>query len=221
MKIDITYQERDRTLYQLWGCDSFTNDVYYCGIYRHRTSAYRAKRKLEQIASKEGVDLRDTFWIVPVTESGFMSQKKNRKQEMEAKNDLKKVNQTFVNRYAAIISNNLQRLTSDKELEAMLRKRIRTKNDYDKQKLLEIPEDLMIESIYVFIKKHEGKYQYSFYLGISTKDVPFASKSGTTHCYLCSGDFETFRKQVKESASPEWVRTVLNRIVEKNIYETY
>ena len=57
MKKDSTIKKGGRTLYQLWGCDTFSNDIYNCGVYRHRSSAYRAKRNHEEEVSKTQEDL--------------------------------------------------------------------------------------------------------------------------------------------------------------------
>ena len=50
--------------YELWGNDTFSNETYLCGTYRHYSSAWRAMKKL-QLDCKEtqGEGLSDTFWI--------------------------------------------------------------------------------------------------------------------------------------------------------------
>lgn len=223
MKKNVSVKKEDRTLYQLWGCDSFSNEVYNCGVYRHRSSAYRAKHKHElEEAKNQDSELRDTFTIVPITESGYIMQRKQRQQEIEIKSDLRKVNQAFVNEQAHTISSNLQSLSTDADFEKELQAAVKNRCLIEEKKLVAVPTDLLIESIFVEVTREEGNNScFSFYFGIRTKDLPYTSRCGATRCFLCSGTIIDFREQVAKSVSPEWVRTVLNRIIEKNIYETY
>lgn len=50
--------------YELWGNDTYSNETYLCGVYKHYSSAKRAMKKQEQdcLESQSG-GLRDTFWI--------------------------------------------------------------------------------------------------------------------------------------------------------------
>lgn len=78
----------------------------------------------------------------------------------------------------------------------------------------------MIDSIFIYISKDKGKGNYKYYFAIRTKDIPNTTRDGVTLIYLCSGTIEDFKSQVKECISPEWIRSALNRVIEKNIYET-
>lgn len=222
MKKDSTIQKGERTLFQLWGCDTFSNEVYNCGVYKHRSSAYRAKRKHEEdVAKTQSIDLRDSFWIVPITESGYISQRKERQHEIEMKSELRDTNQAFIRENANVISNGLLSIAEDTEYEMLIKMKIRTRKDYEERNLISVPEDLMIESIFIQITKDEGKDNFKFYFGIKTKEVPYAAGNGTTLIYICSGSFDDFKVQLKRCVSPNWISSVLNRIIEKNIYETY
>lgn len=158
MKKDSTIQKGVRTLFQLWGCDTFSNEVYNCGVYKHRSSAYRTKRKHEEdVAKAQSIDLRDSFWIVPITESGYISQRKERQHEIEMKSELRDTNQAFIRENANAISNGLLLIAEDTEYEMRIKKKIRTRKDYEEKNLISVPEDLMIESIFIQITKDEGK----------------------------------------------------------------
>lgn len=129
MKKDSTIKKGGRTLYQLWGCDTFSNDIYNCGVYRHRSSAYRAKRNHEEEVSKTQEDLRDTYWIVPITEEGYITQQIERKHKIEAKAQLKATNQAFVNENSEYISKKCHDLVLGCEFANFIQKTVRTKND--------------------------------------------------------------------------------------------
>ena len=52
----------------LWGYDTFAGETYKCGVYRHYSSAYRAKKRhVEDVARTQDERLRDTFWIERTT----------------------------------------------------------------------------------------------------------------------------------------------------------
>lgn len=220
MKKDSTTQKGGRTLYQLWGCDTFSNEIYNCGAYRHRSSAYRAKRNHEEEVSTTQEDLRDTYWIVPITEEGYIIQQKERRHEIEAKAQLKATNQAFVNENSEYISKKCHDLVLGCEFDNVIQKTVRTKNDNIEKELIEIPGNLMIGSIFIYISKDKGKGKYKYYFAIRTKDIPNTTRDGVTLIYLCSGTIEDFKLQVNECISPEWIRSTLNRVIEKNIYET-
>lgn len=50
--------------YELWGNDTFSNETYLCGVYKHYSSARRAMKRHQLDCMKtQGDGLRDTFWI--------------------------------------------------------------------------------------------------------------------------------------------------------------
>jgi len=50
--------------YELWGNDTYSNETYLCGVYKHYSSAKRAMKKQEQeCLESQSEGLRDTFWI--------------------------------------------------------------------------------------------------------------------------------------------------------------
>ena len=56
--------EKKDYCYELWGNDTFSNETYQCGVYRHYSSARRAmKRHIAETLETQSDGLRDTFWI--------------------------------------------------------------------------------------------------------------------------------------------------------------
>lgn len=50
--------------YELWGNDTYSNETYLCGVYKHYSSARRAMKKQELSCMEyQSEGLRDTFWI--------------------------------------------------------------------------------------------------------------------------------------------------------------
>ena len=50
--------------YELWGNDTYSNETFLCGVYKHYSSARRAMKKHELDCQEyQGEGLRDTFWI--------------------------------------------------------------------------------------------------------------------------------------------------------------
>ena len=50
--------------YEQWGNDTYSNETYLCGVYKHYSSAKRAMKKQEQeCLESQSEGLRDTFWI--------------------------------------------------------------------------------------------------------------------------------------------------------------
>ena len=50
--------------YELWGNDTYSNETYLCGVYKHYSSARRAmKRLLSDCLEYQSEGLRDSFWI--------------------------------------------------------------------------------------------------------------------------------------------------------------
>lgn len=54
--------------YELWGNDTFSNETYPCGVYKHYSSARRAmKRQVANCLKTQSEGLRNTFWITRTT----------------------------------------------------------------------------------------------------------------------------------------------------------
>ena len=60
--------EKINYCFELWGNDTFSNETYPCGVYRHCSSARRAmKRHVANCLKTQSEGLRDTFWITRTT----------------------------------------------------------------------------------------------------------------------------------------------------------
>ena len=60
--------EKINYCYELWGNDTFSNETYPCGVYKHYSSARRAmKRHVANCLKTQSEGLRDTFWITRTT----------------------------------------------------------------------------------------------------------------------------------------------------------
>jgi hypothetical protein len=60
--------EKKDYCYELGGNDTFSNETYQCGVYRHYSSARRAmKRHIAETLEAQSDGLRDTFWITKTT----------------------------------------------------------------------------------------------------------------------------------------------------------
>ena len=50
--------------YELWGNDTYSNETFLCGVYKHYSSARRAMKRAEiRCAEYQSEGLRDTYWI--------------------------------------------------------------------------------------------------------------------------------------------------------------
>ena len=54
--------------YELWRNDTYSNETYLCGVYKHYSSARRAmKKQMQSCHEYQSEGLRDTFWISKTT----------------------------------------------------------------------------------------------------------------------------------------------------------
>lgn len=64
--VDGNFEEIKSSLcFQLWGYDVLSEEKYLCGVYRHASSANRARRRLE--AEDSSGSLPDKFWVRKTT----------------------------------------------------------------------------------------------------------------------------------------------------------
>ena len=71
--------------YELWGNDTFSNETYLCGTYRHYSSAWRAMKKARLRSEQtQGEGLRDTFWIVRREVEGQAAENESRQERIRS-----------------------------------------------------------------------------------------------------------------------------------------
>lgn len=67
--------------YELWGNDTYSNETYLCGVYKHYSSARRAMKKQVQSCHEcQSEGLRDTFWISKTTTEDHDAERNSRRE---------------------------------------------------------------------------------------------------------------------------------------------
>lgn len=219
MSKQTTTSNKERLVYVLWGHDTFSGESYTCGVYRHRSSANRAMRKRKEEAEDQDPSVRDMFGINVYTEADYLEMQMQEQKEIDAKYEIKVKSQTFVTNNAPAILQKLQELAADKEFESYIKVNLGKTIDYDERPLVEVPDDMYIESIFLQTNINE-RNEYSFYLGISTRDIPYAD-SEEMLLYIKRGTFDDFRKEVREYYTTEYICEALHKSIVKAIYDNY
>lgn len=219
MNKQATTSNKERLVYVLWGHDTFSGESYICGVYRHRSSANRAMRKRKEEAEDQDPSVRDTFGVSVYTESYYLKMQMDEQKMIDAKSEIRTKNQAFVTNNAHIILQKLNELAADKEFESYIKDNMGKSIDYDERPLVEVPDDMYIESIFLRTVER-GINEYSFSLGIRTRDVPYAD-SDEMLLYLKRGTFDDFRKDLTEYCTTENICEALHRSIEKVIYDNY
>lgn len=212
-----TTSNKERLVYVLWGYDTFSSESYTCGVYRHRSSANRAMRKRKEEVKDQDPSVRDMFGICVYTETEFLEMQMLEQKEIDAKYEIKVKNQAFVTNNASAILQKLNELAADKEFESYIKDN--KSIDYDERPLVEVPDDMYIESIFLRTEER-GINEYSFYLGIRTRDIPYADSEEILF-YIERGTFDDFRKDVTEYCTTEYICEALHKSIEKAIYDNY
>lgn len=212
-----TTSNQERLVYVLWGHDTFSGESYICGVYRHRSSANRAMRKHEEDVKGQDPDLRDRFGVSVYTESYYLKMQMDEQKKIDAKSEIRTKNQAFVTNNASAILQKLNELAADKEFESYIKDNMGKSIDYDERPLVEVPDDMYIESIFLRTVER-GINEYSFSLGIRTRDVPYAD-SDEMLLYLKRGTFDDFRRKVREYYTTEYICEALQKSIEKAIYD--
>lgn len=214
-----TSDNKERLVYVLYGYDTFSSESYTCGVYRHRSSANRAMRKHEEEVKGQDPDLRDTFGVSVYTESYYQSMQMEEQKKIDAKSEIRTKNQAFVTNNASAILQKLNELAEDKEFESYIKDNMGKTIDYDERALVEVPDDMYIESIFLYTKM-SGRNEYSFCLGIRMRDIPYAESNEILYS-ITFGPFDDFRKEVRECYTTEHICEALHRSIVKAIYDNY
>lgn len=212
-----TSDNKEPLVYVLWGYDTFSSETYTCGVYRHRSSANRAMRKREEEEKDQDLSVRDTFGISVYTEANYLEMQEQELKEIDAKYEIKVKNQAFVTNNAHIILQKLKELATDKGFESYIKENMGKTIDYDERPLVEVPDDMYIESIFLRTAER-GINEYTFLLGIRTRDIPYAD-SEEMQLYIKSGTFDDFRNEVTENYTTEYICEALQKSIEKAIYD--
>lgn len=213
----ITTGDKERLVYVLYGYDTFSSESYTCGVYRHRSSANRAMRKRKEEVEDQDPCVRDTFSISVYTESCYRNMQIEKQKEIDAKYEIKVKNQAFVTSNAPAILQKLNELAADKEFGSYIKENMGKSIDYDERSLVDVPDDMYIESIFLQTNKNE-RNEYSFWLGIRMRDIPYAD-SEEMQLYIKSGTFDDFRNEVTENYTTEYICEALQKSIEKAIYD--
>lgn len=219
MSKETTIGNKEPLVYVLWGYDTFSSETYTCGVYRHRSSANRAMRKRQEEVKDQDPSVRDTFGISVYTESCYRNMQIEEQKEIDAKYEIKVKNQTFVTNNAPAILQKLNELAADKEFESYIKENMGKSIDYDERALVDVPDDMYIESIFLQTNKNE-RNEYSFWLGIRMRDIPYADSNEIFSC-IEMGTFADFRKVVREYCTTEYICEALHKSIVKAIYDNY
>ena len=152
--------------FQLWGEDKFSGESYFCNAYRHRSSANRAKRKLEEQArSSDPNKLVDSYWIIPMTLAEHYEWMAKRHRHLDKAIDL-------MIKHKAILNDMMPRFKDF------------VRESYVEPGIYELPfpevgEDMYLVNLYMYVlRRYRCRKTYDFYIGINLNDKWPARSTG-------------------------------------------
>ena len=197
--------EKKDNCYELWGNDTFSNETYLCGVYKHYSSARRAmKRHIAGTLDTQSEGLRDTFWITKTT--------------VEEHN-------AAINTQRKIIDAIHQHIEHDKEmvetilpnLECFMKQCTKSVGIYEFP-LPDSLKDTCIKSIKViFEKAYKCRVKYSFKVSVTLED--HQRYSGTVTVCYAYGRLEDVVSEILGDEYVESLREFIGRRILKHYWE--
>lgn len=164
--------------FQLWGEDKFSGESYFCNMYRHRSSANRARRRLEAEArSSDSEGMTDSFWIVPMTLAEHYAWMERQYRQQNKAADL-------IVKHKAILK------------EMMPRFKDFVKENYVTPGVYVLPfpqddEDMYLVNLYMSIcLRYRCRKTYDFYIGMTLSDRWAAARNSGLDARIKRGSLE-------------------------------
>ena len=190
--------------YQLWGEDRFSYEDYFCDVYSHRSSAYRAKRKKELANKNSANGIKDHYWIVPMTWADHF-------RWVDERNAQRDKTSAEINRHEAIIDNIMP------DFLAFLPKSLSTpgKHVY----ALPVEEDCYIKCLRVDIFRYEQDSDvYDLKVGIHFKNDWHAAGLVSSSLYIKSGTMEELQQTKETDACFKNLKEHFHEAIKKYFY---
>ena len=192
--------------FQLWGDDKFSGESYFCDVYRHRSSANRARKRLEARARQHASeDLVDSFWIIPMTlaEHYRWVQKENAYRERTWEE---------IDRHKAYINEVMPQFIE------FLKNAIKTPG-VNVFKVSDKDEQLHITSLSVeFLKRFRCRTKHDLHVSISFNNEWTAARLTSSSLWMRSGTKDEIRKQEITEQHSQRIQEFFNKTIEKYFY---
>lgn len=189
--------------YELWGNDTYSNETYPCGVYKHYSSARRAmKRHVADSLKTQSEGLRDTFWITRTT--------------IEEHYDAAGIRNSIIEKAHEQIRQDMERVeTIFPDLECFIKECCQTVG----RKTFPLPNswnNTCFRNMEIIFKKaYKCRVKYSFEVGLT-----LVSPSGFNREISISCAFGRYHEVVSEIVRASFFEN-LKEIINKEIYNNY
>lgn len=211
-----TQAEQGKLLYQLCCEDDFSNETIVCRTYRHRSSAYRAKKRAEKTVSD------CNFWVQSITVEEYNKELINVcLREMNQK-EIEEKCHGFIDLHIVEITTQLYTIVYDESLEKSIKRKLWSGQNEVRKEILNVTDDLPIESIYFSVMPAFRRGRYEFSIGVKTKEHEYVETPGCIQCNISLSDTcTTFRAKISDIASIDTVAKSLKALISRQIYKRY
>ena len=145
--------------YELWGNDTYSNETYLCGVYKHYSSAKRAMKRLQSDCLEyQSEGLRDSFWI---NKSSY----EEHEEERDTRNKYIQSIHQRLNRDKNLVLANINDIYvfAKENIDAMGEYLYRLSDDFVDSNILEIRFSVR--------RKYRSRTKFEFMVGIKCRDV--------------------------------------------------
>lgn len=216
MKNKNTQTEQERLLYQLCCEDEFSNETIVCATYRHKSSAYRAKRRAEQQSSD------CILWVKPITVADYNMEMVHKYLRESHQMEIEEQGHEFIDNHIAEICSGLYTIVNDDCLEKSIKRKLWSGQNEVRTEILKVTEDLPIESIYFSVMSAFRHGRYEFSVGVKTRENEYIETSGCIQVNISLSDtFVTLRAKISDIASVDTVAKSLKALISRQIYKRY
>lgn len=216
MKNKNTKTEKSNFLYQLYCEDLFSNETILCRTYRHKSSAYRAKSRLE----KETCYC--SFWVKPISIAEYNMELVNACLKETHQQKLEEECHKFIELHIVEICTELYTIVYNEDIQKSIKRKLWSGHNQVRKELVEKPEGVPIESIYFSVMPAFRRGRYEFGIGMKTKENEYIENSGSiTYDISLSDTFQTLRSRICDLASLDKVFGMLKEMITRQIYKRH